>query len=81
MRRRRRGARKRKHGGDPVFEPGVVRGDDERGALPLRCIEQQLGDGGGSVVVEIGRRLVGEYERRPIHQRTGDGNALLLADG
>ena len=35
----------------------------------------------GSGLVEIAGRLVGEDQRRPIGQRAGNGNALLLSAG
>ena len=57
-----------------------MRGDDQRHRVLLRGAEQQIGDGGARLVVEIRRRLIGEQELRTIHQRAGDGDPLLLAD-
>ena len=41
--------------------------------------EQQIADGGAGALVEVAGRLVGEQQLRPVHERAGEGDALLLA--
>ena len=62
------------------LQAGVVRGDDQRYRVLLRGVQQQIGDGGTGLVVEIRRRLIREQELRTIHQCAGNRDALLLAD-
>ncbi len=57
---------------------GLVGHHDDR--LPLsRQLLEDFHDLLGRRRVEVARRLVGEENRRPVHQRAGDGDALALA--
>ena len=42
-------------------------------------IDQQFEHGRAGLLVEIAGGLVGEQNRRAVHERAGDGHALLLA--
>ena len=57
----------------------VVRDDDDRCCEPLRHLVQDADHGQRPFAVERRRRLVGEDDRWLVDQRTGDGDALLLA--
>jgi len=48
--------------------------------VPVRLI-QQAHDPDGGAGVEVARRLVGEQDRRPVHERPGDRHPLLLTAG
>ena len=62
-------------------EPLVV-GGDQGGAAFAADQAQELGQHRvGGMLVEIAGRLVGEHQRRPVGERPGDGDALLLAAG
>ncbi len=54
---------------------------DEHDRDALRAVEllEHLQDLDGGAAVEVAGRLVGEDQRRPVHQRARDGDALLLA--
>ena len=43
--------------------------------------KQQVNDLLAGLDIEIARRLVGQQQARRVHERTGDGDALLLAPG
>ena len=58
----------------------VMGNDDDRDALLVEP-GQDVQDLLARAAVEIARRLVGEQERRVVHERPRDGNALLLAPG
>ena len=62
-------------GGDAL----VVGGDQSGAAFVADQAEEFGEDDVGGGLVEIAGRLVGEDEGRPVGERTGDGNALLLA--
>ena len=55
------------------------RDDDDRCCEPLRHLVQDADHGQRPFAVERRRRLVGEDDRWLVDQRTGDGDALLLA--
>src|SRR3990172_1768318 len=57
----------------------VVSGEEEGGALAAVHVLHQIDDGGPRLRVEVGRRLVGEDQPRPRHERPGDGHPLALA--
>ena len=59
---------------------GIVRNQDDRDSLGVQPLEhpQDLVAGAG---IEVARRLVGQQERRPVDQRSGDGRSLLLPAG
>ena len=44
-------------------------------------LAEQLVDGVGVHGVQVAGRLVGQHERRAVHERAGDGHALLLPAG
>ena len=67
---------------DPVHARGeaFVVGGDERGRAFAADQRDELGEdlvGGG--LVEVAGGFVGEHKRRPIGERAGDRDALLLA--
>ena len=56
--------------------------DHEDGlAEPLVQIGQQFQDSLGVLTIEISGRLIGEQDRRPVHECPRNCNALLLATG
>src|SRR5439155_21842281 len=57
----------------------VVRDEDDRLAPLDAAAPESVEDLGPGRVVEVAGGLVREEERRPGHERTGDGDALLLA--
>src|ERR1700730_8709016 len=57
----------------------IVCRDQQSCAAPARERTQQRHDGLRAVLIEITRRLVGEQQRRLVHERTRDRHALLLA--
>src|SRR5438132_5859492 len=58
----------------------IVRGDDQRHRVLLRGAEQEIGNRGTRLVVEIRGRLVGEQKLGAIHECPGDGYPLSLTD-
>ena len=56
----------------------VVRDDEERGAQLLVDLAEEVVDRVGVHGVEVAGGLVGEHQRRAVHERAGDGHALLL---
>ena len=65
----------------PGRELGIVGGDERREAGRAHEVEQHREDPVRRLGVEVAGGLVGEEERRPVDQRAGDGDALLLAAG
>src|SRR5262245_306592 len=59
----------------------LVRDHDHRLAELVDGAAQQAEHLLGGVRVQIAGRLVGEQHGRPVHERAGDGDALLLAAG
>jgi hypothetical protein len=57
---------------------GIVRDDDDRGAVGVHAIEE-VGHLLPGVLIELPRRLVGEQQPGTIRQRAGDGHSLHLA--
>ena len=57
----------------------VVGDEDDRLVPLLAGAPERVEDLGAGRVVEVAGRLVGEQQRRPGHERPGDGDALLLA--
>ena len=53
---------------------------DDGDALVVQFLEHAH-DFDAGLAVEVAGRLVGEQQRRLVHQRAGDGDALLLAAG
>ena len=69
---------------DAVAAPGqvgVVGDQHQGGARLLVQLEQQVGDRGAGVGVEVARRLVGEEDARPMDEGPRQSDALLLAAG
>ena len=64
-----------------VADLGVVGDEDERLAVLAVEPAEEGEDLGRALRVEVAGRLVGEDERRPVHQRSGDRHPLLLAAG
>src|SRR5438309_5266042 len=62
-------------GGDAL----VVGGDEGGAAFAADELEEFGEDDVGGLLIEIAGRLVGEDEQRPVGERAGDGDALLLA--
>src|SRR3546814_3583657 len=75
----------------PVMEPDhpvhlrrkpLIMGGDEGSRIMLPHQPQELGEHHiGGVLVEVACRLVGKHQHRPVGERAGDGDALLLAPG
>ena len=64
----------------PSDQVGVV-GDHDDGPTALDEGAEELQHDLGRERVEVAGRLVGDEDRRVIGQRSGDGDALLLATG
>ena len=62
-------------------DPGVVRGDDQAAAGPMRLRDKQRRDVLGGLRVQRGGRLIGEYASRMIDQRPRHGHPLTLPSG
>src|SRR6185369_15575244 len=60
-------------------DPGVVGGEDERGAALAVEAAHEIDDLAPGGAVEVRRGLVGQDQRGLADQRAGDGHALLLA--
>src|SRR3954465_11873411 len=63
-----------------VDDVGVVGDHHDRGAGAVDPV-QQTHDLDGRVRVEVSRRLVREQDQRPVHERPGDRDTLLLTTG
>ena len=57
-----------------------VRHDDDGVAVGVEVAEE-IEDFAAGLRIEVARRFVGEEERRFVHERAGDGDALALAAG
>ena len=62
-------------------QPRVVRREEERDPQPIAKVIHQVEDRAAGGGVEVRRRLVGEDQRRTVHQRARDGDALALTAG
>src|SRR6202040_1941856 len=62
---------------DQVHHRAVVRGHEHRGAAVVD-LEKELDDPPRRVGVQVAGGLVGDEDARPVHERAGDGDALLL---
>ena len=72
------------HDADAIGVGGSLRivGDEHDRLVAIRARPpERVEDPGARRVVEVAGRLVGEQDRRPGHERSGDGDALLLARG
>ncbi|GAB2515714.1 hypothetical protein GCM10027064_11850 [Microbacterium petrolearium] len=61
-----------------VDEAGLVRGHHDRRARRVD-LREQLHDVGRRGGVEVSRRLIGQQQLRPVHERARDRHTLLLA--
>ena len=59
----------------------LMQADDRRDAVGLADAVQEREHAVGGRRIEAGDRLVGEHDRRLLHQRAGNADALLLAAG
>ncbi len=64
-----------------VHDFRVMCGKDEGGAKIITHRLHQIDDAVSGVVIEIGRRLVGQHQARFADQGTGYGNPLSLSAG
>src|SRR5450759_1944475 len=63
-----------------VDDGRVVGGHDEGGAGPVDPVEQ-IHDAHAGARVEVAGRLVRQEDQRPVDERPGDGDSLLLTAG
>ena len=56
----------------------IMRRDEHRKALPVHDLLDQFEDGACGNGIQLRRRLVGQNQGWPMHQRPSDGNPLLL---
>ena len=63
---------------DAANQLAIVR-RDEHGRAARVHLAQQVHDVERQIGIEVARRLVGENQHRVVHERAGDGDALLLA--
>src|SRR5438132_6121299 len=58
----------------------LMRDNDDRVAMVVQVAEE-VEDLAAGLRVEVAGRLVGQQQRRLVHQRAGDGDALALSSG